>query len=314
MRFLLKELYAERQHIKLNVKDKKLLQLLLQNSRTPISQLAKKIGISKSAVVQKIQSLNKKNVLLNPVLYTQARITKNFYVYHIQTKLGMNKKAINDQLLGVEDVVAVLWYHGTYDIILVSIGKDPQTILEQIEKIIPIKKLRTQRVIDNWYHPPHVFNEIPDKKTSFSRKKPILTELDEKILFHLTKDPKDSLLSLSKTTKSSPITVKKRIKELTNNGAIISFSNYINFWLIGRDLVSVSFIVKGRKNTDSVIKQLLGFSQTGNIWEFEHEWNINVVFWVKNQIEVNTILQSLNKSCEGILDTEIMILAGMVGK
>lgn len=77
---------------------------------------------------------------------------------------------------------------------------------------------------------------------------------------------------------------------------------------------AVSFIFRGRTNTNKVLAKLIAFSQTGNIWEMDAERNINVVFWVKEQFEINEILRELYKSCEGIVDTEIMVLTAMSGK
>jgi|GEM_PF-5195412 len=316
MRFLLKESYAEKRRVKLSVKDKKLVQLLIQDGRASVSELAKKVGISKSAVVQKISALTKKGVLLDPVLYTNVNlpVNKDFYTYHIKTQLGMNRKVINDKLLLVKGLVAVLWYNGSYDLILVSVGENSGKMIGEVEKIIPIRKLRVQRVIGTWFHPPHIFSEIKDASGKFERASPVVTELDEKILAYLHENPRASIVGVAEVVKSSPITVKKRIKALKENGAIVSFSNYVNFWLVERDLVSVSFIVKGQKNSDKLIRKLLEFPQVGNVWEFDHEWNVNAVFWVRDQVEVNRILESVNKNCEGILDTEIMSLVGMVGK
>jgi len=316
MRFMLKESYAEKRYTKLSVKDKKLIQLLIQDSRATISELAKKVGISKSAIVQKIKSLTKKGILLDPIVYTNVNLSINekTYSYHIKTQLGMNKEEVNNKLLSIKGLTAILWYNGAFDIILTSVDAEPQDIIEEIEKIIPIKKLRIQKVIGNWFHPPHLFNEIKDVSIKLNRNTSELTKLDEKILLYLHEKPKASLVDIAENIKSSPITIKKRIIQLKKNNSIISFSNYINFWKVNKDLISVSFIVKGNNNTDNLIKKILKIPQAGNIWEFDHEWNINTVFWVENQYEINKILESINKDCNGILDVEIMAMAGMVGK
>ncbi|MFH1802060.1 MAG: hypothetical protein ABH864_01255 [archaeon] len=54
--------------------------------------------------------------------------------------------------------------------------------------------------------------------------------------------------------------------------------------------------------------------QTGNVWELDHEWNLNVVFWVDNQIEVGKILEDLSKNYTGILDMDVMVMVKMVGR
>jgi len=316
MKFMLKEIQAGARETKLSVKDKKLLQLLIQNGRASVSHLAKNVGISKPAIVQKVQSLREKNVLLEPVFYSDVRLDLNqpFCLYEIQTYLGINNQNLNSEILSIKGVASLLWYNGPFNLLLVSMKEDPQDILEKLEKIIPISKLRYSIAIGNWFHPPYLFQEIKDVNIDFKRTDPSLTHLDEKIILCLEDNPRANLNNIAAYAKSSPITIKKRMKLLEKNGAIVHFSNYVNMWACGYDLVSVSFIVKGKENTNNLISNLLNVPQTGNIWEFTHEWNINTVFWVKDQNEVNQILSKIYKECKGILDTEVLVLAGMVGK
>ena len=46
----LEESEALKKDVKLNVKDRMLIQLLIQDSRTSISELSKKLGVSKPAI------------------------------------------------------------------------------------------------------------------------------------------------------------------------------------------------------------------------------------------------------------------------
>ena len=101
---------------------------------------------------------------------------------------------------------------------------------------------------------------------------------------------------------------------MKKSGAIISFSNYINFWACGREVISILMQIKGRSNLDNTIKKFLSFPQTGNIWELEDEWNLNVILWVSNQKEVNDILEKINREIKGITNSEVYVLASLKGK
>jgi len=72
-------------------------------------------------------------------------------------------------------------------------------------------------------------------------------------------------------------------------------------------------MVKGKKETEKILEHLLQIPQTSNVWEWDNEWNINVVFWVEEQIEINKILNNLHNNFK-ILDTEISVLVAMAGK
>ena len=93
MRFLIKETESGKEKVKLSVKDKKLLQLLIQDSRMSVTQLAKKVGISKSAIVQKIESLKKRGIWLDYHLHTRpALFDAGMYIFDISTQLGMTTR------------------------------------------------------------------------------------------------------------------------------------------------------------------------------------------------------------------------------
>ena len=111
----------------------------------------------------------------------------------------------------------------------------------------------------------------------------------------------------------APQTIKKHLEKLEKNKIILGFSAFPNPWFCGREVVGVSLIVKGKKETEKIIKRLLQFPQTSNVWECDSEWNINVVFWVEKQIEINKILNELYGSFK-ILDSDISVLVAMVGK
>ena len=316
MRFLAKETYAQKSNVKLSVKDRKLIQLLIQNGRATVSELAKNVGVSKPAIVQKMNSLVKKNVLFNPHVLSNVNlpINRDFYIYHIKTQLGMNKKDVNKKLLSIDPLDVILWYSGNFDLILASSGKNPQDVVEDIENVIPIKRLRVQKVTGNWMRAPYLFKEVKDKTARFERLSPSVSELDEKIILSLEKNPRSSLVEIAHEIGSSAVTARKRLKGLIENGAILGFDYNVNWWAVNRDAVSISFVVKGRANTNNVIKNLLKVPQARNVWEFAHEWNVNAVFMVRDQAEVNGILESVGKKCSGILDSEIMVLTGIAGK
>lgn len=314
MRFSIKETIAKKDLAKLSVKDKKLIQLLIQDSRASVTQLAKKVGISKSAIVQKMDSLKKKGVLTGFVLYTNLNsLGESMYVLEISTQLGMTTEKINGELLKIRKIAGVLWYNGAYNLLIAINAEEPEEVIDKIEEIIEIKKFRIRKFRDNWFHPPHLFKEIKDKNVEFNRVKFKADETDKKIINVLSENPLATFAEMSGKTKLSPVTIKKHLEKLEKDGTILGFSILPNPWLCGKEVVGASFMVKGKKETEKLLKHLLGISQTSNLWECDNEWNINVVFWVEEQIEINKILNNLYSNFK-ILDTEISVLTAMVGK
>ncbi len=314
MRFLIKETESGREKVKLSVKDKKLLQLLIQDSRMSVTQLAKKVGISKPAITQKIDSLKKRGIWLDYHLQTRpALFDASMYIFDISTQLGMTTREVNIELLKLKETIGVLWYNSPYNLVMAIKTNDPGETLDKIEEIIEIKKFRTKRIRDNWFHPPHLFKEVSDKHIAFTKTEASLDSIDKKLLTYLYGNPVATFAEISENTKLSPVTIKKRLLELEKNKIILAFSGFVDPWLCGKEVVGISFIVNGKKESDKLVKHLLEVPQTANVWECDDEWNINVVFWVDNQLEINKILHNIHNNFK-ILDTEISVLTTMVGK
>lgn len=312
----MKMIRSSREAPKLTVKDRKLVQLLVQNGRSSISELAKRVGISKPAILQKITSLTQKEVMLEPVLYSSLTLpeNKNLYLFKVHTSLGLNNEDVTQKIKGIKGAVGILWYTGEYNLLMLVDHEDPERVVEDLERIVPVNKLRVMKIKYMWYHPPHLFSEIPDVKVSCGKDFPIVDSADERMISYLNSHPRASLIEIATHCNLSTLTVKKRLSRLLKEGAIMRVSYYANPWCCGRDIISASFSVKGRKNTDALIKRLLEFPETGNVWELDHEWNLNAVFWVREQNRVNEILNTIYKEINGILDTQLMVLTGMTGK
>lgn len=317
MKFNINKIDAVKTPAKLTKRDKKLIQLLIQNGRTSISELATKIKISKPAITQKIKSLKEKGILLEPILYSSVKpkIAENpLYIVQISTDPGYDTNTNTKNLLSIPEINGVLWYNGTFNLVLGVFHKDTQRTIEKIEEIIRIKKIRIMRAIDNWYHAPHIFDVISDKKINKITTNTQSDKIDKKILKVLYDNPRAPIIEISEKIKSAPITIKKRISQMQKCGAIVGISNYVNYWLCGKDMISINLIVKGRENLNKIISKLLTFPQTSNVWELDHEWNLNVILLTSHSKEIKNIIKKLHEGSNGILDYEISTLVSMSGK
>ncbi len=298
---------------RLSVKDKKLIQLLFQDARMPITQLAKKLQISKSAIVQKISALRKKGVLMDPIMYTNIKISdESFYAIEISTLIEIENEEITEKLLKIKGMAAIFWYNGNFNLVMSFYSNDPQETIDEIEKIIKIKKFKIRKLVDSWFHPPHLFEEAKDKKIEFKRIAPKIDETDKKIIKALEENPIAPYVELCDKTKLAPLTLRKRLDRLEREGAITDYCFFVDPWYCGKDVFSISAICKGKKKTERLVKYLLSTPQTGNIWEYDHEWNLNFVLWVDEQFEANKIINNILKNFE-ILEIDVSILAAFVG-
>jgi len=100
---------------------------------------------------------------------------------------------------------------------------------------------------------------------------------------------------------------------MERSGVILAYEYFPEIWLCGREVISINLIVSGKKETDKVIKHLLKIPEVGNVWEYDDEWNLNFVLWVKDQLEVNKIVNKIMNNFD-ILDMDISTLAAFTGK
>src|SRR3989344_2725682 len=318
MQLLIKEMYESVNSIKLSKNDQKLLQLLIQNSITPITQLAKKIGISKSAVSRRMDYFEKNLLILGPALYYKINSNLNNPLYwcDIITDFGIKQKEESENLLKIEGVNSVFWLNGTYNLLLGISSQDPQVTIDEIIKKIKVNRIRYRKVINNWFNPPYIFPEVPDvpRKGNINTINFKLSDYEIRLIRELEKSPRTSIVALSSKLKSSASTIIKKIAELKKNGFIISFTTHINYWTVGLEVVSISIQVKGRENISKAVSLLLSQPQTSNIWEMEDENNLGFVLWVRKNTEVTKIIKELERICPNLENVDISIITGLKGK
>src|SRR3989344_331638 len=116
MRYLQKT--KETEKLKLDVKDKKILSILSANSRIPLTQLSKKVGLSRDAVNYRIKNYEKKGIIQE--YRTMVDMSKFGYkANHIFIKLNNPSKEIEQKILNklikYPFVRAVIKFSGNFD-------------------------------------------------------------------------------------------------------------------------------------------------------------------------------------------------------
>ena len=87
----------------------------------------------------------------------------------------------------------------------------------------------------------------------------------------------------------------------------------VDFWLCGKEAISINLISRGKGNTDALINHLLKIPSVSNIWESHHEWNLNFILWVDEQFEANKIINDLMTKF-AILNIDVSTIVGFSGK
>ncbi len=302
---------------KVDLKDRKLLSLLAEDSRLTLNQLADKVMLSRDAVRYRIQRLEKLGVVQQFVpLLDYQRFAYNRY--HLFLQLAEMDAAVQEKLFAEfaasPAVISVIEYSDNYDVELVLLCRD----VYEFDTFFTDIMNRHHDVIDDYILLERVqgycnrllplgFREI--KKTGkIPAKDEHLRKMDEtdiRILALLGEDARQSYFSIAERVKLSSDAVSYRMKKLTKSGLIRNFSVVTNLSSIGYNwytlLIQLRYWdsmheAKFRQMAETHPNILLAMKAIG-------EWNLLIYIAAKSQTEFHHIVKDLRNEFKSVIRT-----------
>ncbi len=228
----------------LDVTDKKIIYNLDFSSRMPLTQLAKKVGISKQVAKYRIENLVKIGIIMG--FYADINASKiGLEIYMVYFKFHkmtpeIEKKFIrhmrSQESVGVNISVNGKWDY-TIDLWAPSImhfKRYYQNIMKDYEKYVKNKQVVIET--DFYYFKPKPVLDIKsDEQITMTGdiESIKLDEIDKKILEQLAKNARIPLVDLAQIVNLTPNAVKERIKNLEKNKIILGYRVFINYQLLG---------------------------------------------------------------------------------
>jgi len=121
---------------KIDDKDKKIIEILEQNARTPSIQIAPKLKITAEAVSKRIKNLIKKKIISRFKLrISHEKLNKNYNHVYITLKDFSKIDQIISHYENSENCVFIMKYHGSYDLHLELISESPKGFKETITEL-----------------------------------------------------------------------------------------------------------------------------------------------------------------------------------
>jgi len=239
----------------LDLKDRKILFELDMDARQPLSDLAKKVGLSKQVVSYRINNLVKSNVIEG--FYAIVNIAKLGYMYcrlffKLQNASAEKQKEIIEYGSNHPKIGWIAEFEGDWDLAMVVWAKDIIEIREMIDEIDSkfgeYFQKKYSSIATHVYHFQHKF--LLDKKDSKELvlggkiEQPNIDELDYKIIGILTRDGRASLLEIAEKLAASPKVIAYRIKNLMKAKIILGFRAKINHKLLGYTHYKIFMMLK----------------------------------------------------------------------
>lgn len=291
----------------LDLKDKKILDLLGANARIPLTQISKKVGLSRDAVSYRIDSYKKQGIIQG--WRTMVNISKFGYSnYHIFIKLNNPTKETEEKILlrlgKMPNLRAILKFSGNFDLEIALIAKNLVELDSLITKIVDnclgfIQDYEILAIVKTYAAEsfPKSFIEHQEEKTKLIKtiEQYKLDKTDIAILKIIGENAEPSLSEIATRVKLSADAVAYRIKNLKEAGIIIKFVPVINYAALDYSMHAV--LVNINPLNEANEKKLKDFleSNKNTLWAVKTigRFNLLIYFLIKNTDDLQETLIEL---------------------
>jgi len=296
---------------KLDLKDKKILYQLAENSRTSYTQIAKKVGLSNDAVKYRIKNYEKEGIIQEYISVIDTRKI-GYESYHIFLQLKQINKDIRKEIIktlkSYNFIKLIIEYSGKYDFQLSVAAKNVEGLDKKTTKIIDdlseylqehqifiLSKTLESRAL------PRSFLEIKEKEVIKKKvRKNIEKKLDDvdlKILKILSKNATQPLYKIGEKVGLSADAVNYRIKNLIKSEVILEFSPILNLSALGYSIYTIMINIHNLgKGKEQKLSQFLKTNKN-ILWAAKSIGKYNLLMWVcvKTTDEFHQTLINLRK-------------------
>lgn len=130
-------------------------------------------------------------------------------------------------------------------------------------------------------------------------------KMDDKIIGFLQQNSRESFVDIGKKLKLSESAVRRRVKNLVENGTIKKFTIEVGDSKSTSAIVLVS--VESSSDTSKVSNKLTKLEGVKTVYEITGQYDITVIIRAPNITEINTCIDAIRK-IPGIVDTNSVII------
>jgi len=299
--------------IKLDLKDKKILTLLDEDSRLSNSQIAKRVGLSKPAVEYRISRLLKNNAIFefySVIDFTILGYSQYKIYFKFQDTTLEDEQMIIDYWEKDKNSVWVAQIRGRWDLAVSFIansnfefGRILNTFMNKYSKFILEKD-----VLLTEYSPIYAREYLTETKPSefiygIPSKVHELDGADKKILKELSTNARINIVDLAEKTKLTRDIVNYRLKKLSKEGILAQFRCYPNLQVIGVNHYKIIFRTKNLdEQAEKQIKQYISqHKKATQFLKLIGSWDLEIEFETENEDELYKILNDIRKEFSSII-------------
>lgn len=299
--------------IKLDLKDRKILALLDENSRLSNSKIARKVGLSKPSVEYRIQRFHKNNLIFqyySVIDFTKLGYSQYKIYFKFQDTSLEDEQRMVDYWKGDRNSVWVAQIRGRWDLAVSVLARsnfefgrvlskfmneyskfilEKDVLLTEYSPVYARKYLTETKPSEFFYGPPSKIHE--------------LDEADKKILKELSTNARMSIVFLAEKTGLSRDIINYRLKKLTGEKIIVQYRCYLNLRNLGINHYKVVLRTKNldeqsEKDIKSYVKQN---NKATQFLKLIGSWDLEIEFETENEYELYGILTEIRKRFSDVI-------------
>lgn len=308
--------------IKLDKKDRKILYQLDIDSRQTLSQLGKKVGLSKQVVNYRLKNLVKTGIISE--FYTVVNFSK---LGHTQYKLYFKfqnvdiqkEKEIIDYWVNSKNSIWVASCRGRWDLAVSLLAKDSNILGEILTDFINkfAQFILEKNILITQISPVFTKTYLTEQK---EKKEFVyggkiehykLDDIEKKILSLLATNARIAILDLMDKTHLTRDVINYRLKKLKKDNIIVQYRSLIDLGKIGHQLYKITIRLQNLSpQKENELKSFVKQNPNGvQFLKLLGSWDVELEFEVRNEEELHKVLLDIrNKFSDIIRDYDTLLI------
>lgn len=298
--------------VKLDLKDRKIIQELNKNARQSLSNIARKVGISKQAVTYRLNRLIRTGVIKDFITFIDTqKLGYTFYTLYLQ--LGWISQENEKQLEAFfEKEPSITWAAsgvGRWNLIISFLVRNANEFHEaSIKMFNQCKNLLGHEtfITTEAYTLPHnyLFQNIPKtvmKTAAYVSQKSDLVKLKEddlRILWELSKNARLTNTELSQKLSIQRNTINYKIRKMEKEGIIQAYKPLVSATKIGmnRHIIMLKLSYTDKEQEKELLNYLRNLPYTKYVAKGIGRWDFTVTIHEEDIRQFNQIINQLREN------------------
>jgi len=290
----------------IDLKDRKILYYLNENSRESFRSIGRKVGLSKDVIASRIKKMQEKGIIQEFYIHFNhlglGYIPLRFY-FKFQYITSEIKDEIIDHFINYKLATVVNELEGTYDLIVLMLVEHItdiysfwQTTMDKFGDYF--EKIEYSNYWGEIIYPFSFLLDGKEERTNtikrFWTKNIEYDKLDLKILKILSLNARISTIDLANKLKINSTTVNNRIKRLKQAGLLLGFTTKIDWKKLGYHLYKIDFYLKEYSKKHRIIKYV---EENPNLLAVDHTLgyaDLELEIFLKNVDDLREFVDDLS--------------------